>query len=92
MAETEPKVTQALEKPFTIAIFSDMDSRCLVPFSSNISWDHENKGLSCFDFGSYGIIYSRGRGGGGGQERDIQQENSNTKLVAHKYNSCNSNT
>jgi hypothetical protein len=26
----------------------------------------------------------------GGQERDTQQGNSNTKLAAHKYNSCNS--
>jgi hypothetical protein len=32
-------VTQALEKPFTIDILSYMDSRCLVTFSSNVSWD-----------------------------------------------------
>jgi hypothetical protein len=87
MAETELKVTQALEKPFTIAIFSYMDSWCLVPFSSNISWDRKHKSVSCFDFGSYGIIYSQEMGG---QERDTQQGNSNTKLAAHKYNSCNS--
>jgi hypothetical protein len=58
MAETELKVTQALEKPFTIAIFSYTDSWCSVPFSSNISWDCKHKSVSCFDFGSYGIIYS----------------------------------
>jgi hypothetical protein len=43
MAETELKVTQALEKPFTIAIFSYTDSWCLVPFSGNISWDRKHK-------------------------------------------------
>ena len=88
MAETELRVTQALEKPFTIAVFSYTDSWCLVPFGSNISWDPKHKSVSCFDFGSYGIIYRQGKGR---QERDTQQENSNTKLAAHKYNSYNSN-
>jgi hypothetical protein len=32
-------VTQALEKPFTICILWYTDSCCLVPFSSNLSWD-----------------------------------------------------
>jgi len=42
----------------------------------------------CLDSGSYGFIYRQGKGR---QERDTQQENSNTKLAAHKYNACNSN-
>ena len=66
MAETELKVTQALEKPFTIAIFPYTDSWCVVPFSSNISWDRKRKSVSCFDFGSYGIIYRQGMGAGAG--------------------------
>ena len=32
-------VTQALEKTLTIGILSYMDSWCIVPFSSNVSWD-----------------------------------------------------
>jgi hypothetical protein len=43
MAQTELKVTQALEKPFTITIFPCTDNWCLVFFSSNISWDCKNK-------------------------------------------------
>ena len=66
MAETELKVTQALEKPFTIAIFPYTDSWCVVPFSSNISWDRKRKSVSCFDFGSYGIIYRQEMGAGVG--------------------------
>jgi hypothetical protein len=66
MAETELKVTQALEKPFTIAIFPYTDSSCLVPFSSNISWDCKHKSVSCFDCDSSGIIYRQGMGTGAG--------------------------
>jgi hypothetical protein len=43
MAETELRVSQALEKPFIIAIFPYTDSWCLVPFGSNISWDTMHK-------------------------------------------------
>jgi hypothetical protein len=59
MAETELKVTQALEKPFTITIFPSMDSWCLVPFSSNIYWDCKNKSISCFDYGNYILFTGR---------------------------------
>jgi hypothetical protein len=51
MAETELKVTQGLEKPFTIAIFPYTDSWCLVPFSSNVSLDPKHKSISCFGCG-----------------------------------------
>jgi hypothetical protein len=41
-------VTHALEKPFTIGILSYTDSRCLVPFSSNVSGDSTHKVGLCF--------------------------------------------
>ena len=87
MAVTELKVTQDLEKPFTIAIFPYTDSWCLVPFSSNVSWDPKHKGIDCFAVAIKSIAYIQGKGG---QERDTQQEIFNTKLAADKYNSCNS--
>ena len=87
MAETELNVTQDLEKPFTIVIFPYTDSWCLVPFSSNVSWDRKHKGIDCFRCGNQQYsLHSRK----GGQERDTQQETFHTKLAAHKYNSCNS--
>jgi hypothetical protein len=39
---------QALEKPFTIGIFSYTGSWCLVPFSSNVSGDSTHKVGLCF--------------------------------------------
>jgi hypothetical protein len=81
MAETELKVTQSLEKPFTITIFLYTGSWCFVPFSSNISWDCKHKTVPCLTLVATGREW--------GQERDTQQENSN-KLAAHIYNSCNS--
>jgi hypothetical protein len=80
MAETELKVTQTLEKLFTIAIFFFIFSWCLVPFNSNIYWDCKHKTVS--------TLVATGREWR--QEQDTQQENSNKKLAAHKYNSCNS--
>jgi hypothetical protein len=61
MAETELKVTQALEKPFTIATFPYTASWCLVSFSSNTSWDCKQN-ISCFECRSSGYIYRQGMG------------------------------
>jgi hypothetical protein len=86
MVETELKVTQALEKTFTIAIFPYTDSWCLVPFSSNVSWDCKHTSVSCFECGSSGIIYRQGMKYRSG----IHSKKILIKLAAHKYNSCNS--
>jgi hypothetical protein len=62
MAKTELKVTQDLEKPFTIAIFPYTDSWCLVPFSSNVSLDRKQKSIYCFGCGlqRYGLQSRKG--------------------------------
>jgi hypothetical protein len=63
MAETELKVTQDLEQPFTIAIFPYTDSLWLVPFSSNLSLDRKHKGIYCLAVNSNSVAYIQGRGG-----------------------------
>src|SRR5215475_6864164 len=63
MAETKLNVTQDLEKPFTIVIFPYTDSWCLVPFSSNVSWDPKHKGIDCFAVAIKSIAYIQGKGG-----------------------------
>ena len=62
MAETELRVTQALEKPFTIAIFSYTDSWCLVPFGSNISWDPQHKSVFVLTLVATVLFTDRERG------------------------------
>src|SRR5215475_6458724 len=64
MAETELNVTQDLEKPFTIVIFPYTDSWCLVPFSSNVSWDRKHKGIDCFRCGNQQYSLHSRKGGG----------------------------
>ena len=41
---------QVWKNPFTIGILSYTDSWCLVPFSSNTSWDRKHKAYLCFDY------------------------------------------
>jgi hypothetical protein len=66
MAETELRVTQALEKPFTIAIFSYTDIWCLVPFGSNISWDPIDKAFLVLTSVVTVLFTGRERGGKSG--------------------------
>jgi hypothetical protein len=63
VAETELRVTWALEKPFTIAIFSYTDSWCLVPFGSIISWDPIHKAFLVSTLVAMVLFTGRERGG-----------------------------
>ena len=74
-------VTQALEKTFTFGILSYTDSWCLVPFSSNVSWDHIQS-LSLFwltEWEQWCVIQETSCNS---SQRDTQEEYSYTNLAA----------
>ena len=87
-------VMQAVEKPFTIGILSYMDSWCLVPFSSNVTWDcPQSLSLFCLrEWEQCNITVTKWRNSSPrGFRSRIHSKNIPMRISRHKYISCNSN-
>jgi len=75
-------VTQALEKTFTIGILSYKDSWYLVPFSSNVSWDHTHSLVSVLAKRMRAVSCVIHEMSHNSSQQDTQQEYSYTDLTA----------
>ena len=86
--ETELKWKTDIEKLYNICMLSFADSWCLVPFSSNISWDCKHNVRLCYDHRGKRFIYQS-------PNNQFRAEYTASNLLYeachHKQNSCNSN-